>query len=113
MSGLNYSGPTVKSECINHLDVKQPQKSTSAFQCEFCAQEFHLKDHLIRHAVNSHQLPIRVVKSEEHPTSSNKPWVSTQSISSQQRIDGEIGTLTPRNLKHQQLAHNVERHFQC
>eukprot|EP01083_Nonionella_stella_P160540 524979_1 len=38
---------------------------TAAFKCEFCHQDFHLKEHLIRHVSDSHPLSFDTVKCEE------------------------------------------------
>eukprot|EP01083_Nonionella_stella_P073525 198915_1 len=55
--------------------IKQEETSQDFFgiprrlRCEICDQEFQLKDHLIQHVIEVHQMSIDNVKSEEPPIS--------------------------------------------
>eukprot|EP01083_Nonionella_stella_P184966 673163_1 len=65
---------TVKTE-------ENGQNLSAAFKCEFCTEEFNLKDHLIQHAMHSHQFSIDIVKSEEKSTFGNEVYSQSQSSS--------------------------------
>eukprot|EP01083_Nonionella_stella_P034101 93363_1 len=72
MSEPNNSRKTIKLEETDRFDLPQPNSQTwsAAFNCEFCGNEFHLKDHLIQHVSKSHQLSLNnIVKTEESNSS--------------------------------------------
>eukprot|EP01083_Nonionella_stella_P310513 1103369_1 len=67
MSEPNHSRNIIKSEQTDRQDLPPSSSQTwsVAFKCEFCDKEFHLKDHLIQHVSESHQLSLNnIVKTE-------------------------------------------------
>eukprot|EP01083_Nonionella_stella_P257365 881033_1 len=55
----------LKPATVDQYGLVPPRTRTVGFNCEFCEQRFHLKDHLIKHISKSHQLPIKHVETED------------------------------------------------
>eukprot|EP01083_Nonionella_stella_P090053 251576_1 len=85
-----HSEPTVKSEKVYQLNIIPPQRSTAAFKCEYCTQEFNLKGSLIKHVYQSHQHSIQTIKSEETQPLTNISATSSQSHTSKPHAGHEI-----------------------
>eukprot|EP01083_Nonionella_stella_P284418 968252_1 len=49
-----------------------PQAYTKPFKCKYCQNEFCLKEHLIRHANEAHNVLVGVIKQEEPTRQANK-----------------------------------------
>eukprot|EP01083_Nonionella_stella_P063094 164002_1 len=119
MSEINHSGSAIKSEEVDRKKTIPPQKSTTAFKCEFCAQEFQLKDRLIQHVLKSHELSLNIIKSEENPTSQ----MSSQSSTTPQHVECTLPKFTcsvcQKSFKYKsvltshKLVHSDSRPFQC
>eukprot|EP01083_Nonionella_stella_P241538 843409_1 len=124
MSGRStQSGTAVKSEPIDQSNIIPPQKSTSAFKCQLCVQEFNIKDHLIQHVINYHNMPLATVKSEGNSEPSRLLPIPSHS----QRTQSQTSCTFPKfkcavctksftyqsKLIQHEISHSDERPFQC
>eukprot|EP01083_Nonionella_stella_P005289 15297_1 len=122
-TSLSYSGPAVKLEPIDQYHSITSQKSTAAFKCELCSQEFNLKNRLIEHVTEYHKLSFSVVKSEENTTLTNSSLISIHSHTTQSQVSGSVPSLKckicQKTFKYRSVlmlhlrAHSNERPFKC
>eukprot|EP01083_Nonionella_stella_P113796 335769_1 len=72
-----FADQSCPSSSIVKLEyVAPPRPPTAAFSCEYCGNEFNLKEHLIRHVIELHGDTCTPVK----PESSSIQPVSSESI---------------------------------
>eukprot|EP01083_Nonionella_stella_P277297 942659_1 len=69
----------LKSETLDQLSLVPTRPLSAGFNCKVCGLKFHLKDRLIKHVSESHQLSIKQVKLER--LSSFSKALTTQSVS--------------------------------
>eukprot|EP01083_Nonionella_stella_P108156 314236_1 len=106
--------------------IKQEETSQDFFgiprrlRCEICDQEFQLKDHLIQHVIEVHQMSIDNVKSEEPPISRHTSLTDilrrstnnqlTQHVTKSHQIPVDtIQSDEPSISRHTPLAHTTRR----
>eukprot|EP01083_Nonionella_stella_P257367 881035_1 len=125
----------LKPATVDQYGLVPPRTRTVGFNCEFCEQRFHLKDHLIKHISKSHQLPIKHVETEDKSYIRKSVSTENQSLAAYHQSQSETkhydnnyshSSARPfkcslcenafksnRDLKSHQRIHTNERQFQC
>eukprot|EP01083_Nonionella_stella_P077184 210611_1 len=64
VSPQTFADAVIKSEQVDQRCFAPPHSTSAGFKCEVCDQTYHLKDRLIKHVSESHQLSINQMKTE-------------------------------------------------
>eukprot|EP01083_Nonionella_stella_P268820 909055_1 len=123
ITSLKHSDRAVKLEPMDQYNTVPSQKSTDAFKCELCSQEFNLKNRLIQHVTDYHKLSFSVVKYERNPTLTNSSLISIHSHTTQSQVSGSVPSLKCQicqkacknrsSLMQHLRTHSNERQFKC
>eukprot|EP01083_Nonionella_stella_P099191 278892_1 len=68
------SNTNVKPEPSMQNQRRLPQILTVGFKCEVCSQTFQMKDHLIQHVSESHQLSVKLEQVDKNDKNSANPY---------------------------------------
>eukprot|EP01083_Nonionella_stella_P025670 70731_1 len=96
----------LKPETVDQYTLAPIPTRTVGFNCEFCDQRFHLKDHLIKHVNKSHQLPIKHVKTKDTFYIRKSLSTENQSLAAYHQSQSETK-------HHKKNSHCSARIFQC
>eukprot|EP01083_Nonionella_stella_P257366 881034_1 len=121
----------LKPESVDQHTLVPPRTRPVRFNCEFCDQMFHLKDHLIKHVTKSHQLSINVnteYKSRKSLSTENQSLAAYHQSQSETKHHKKNSPCSARifqcyvceklfkykfEVKPQQRSHSDERPFPC
>eukprot|EP01083_Nonionella_stella_P317657 1157744_1 len=84
------STPVIKSEQTGQSGFTVPQQMIPVFNCEFCAEEFTIKDLLVHHVAVLHKLSPNTMESEEAPTSTNTSTIASECDTNQQEATSNV-----------------------
>eukprot|EP01083_Nonionella_stella_P025669 70730_1 len=93
----------LKPETVDQYTLAPIPTRTVGFNCEFCDQRFHLKDHLIKHVTKSHQLSINV----------NTEYKSRKSLSTENQSLAAYHQSQSETKHHKPYSPCSARIFQC
>eukprot|EP01083_Nonionella_stella_P050558 134463_1 len=84
------STPVIKSEQTGQSGFTAPQQMIPVFKCEFCPEEFTIKDLLVHHVGVSHKLSPNTMESEEATTSTNTPTIPSDCDTNQHEATSSV-----------------------
>eukprot|EP01083_Nonionella_stella_P130949 397560_1 len=91
MSELYQSStPVMKSEQTGKSSLTAPQQMIPVFKCEFCPEEFTIKDLLVHHVAVLHKLSHNTMESEEDPTSTSTSTIASECDTNQQEATSNV-----------------------
>eukprot|EP01083_Nonionella_stella_P192143 710584_1 len=106
VSPQTFADAVIKSEQVDQRCFAPPHSTSAGFKCEVCDQTYHLKDRLIKHVSESHDLSINQIKTEKVSSLKNILATPSERDTFHHQSQSEYA-------QHGRNSHSSERFFQC